>query len=69
MGKKKKVEKSIKSFEKQIKKHKEKLRKYIEEKGIDYALIEYWKKEIRLLENQKDKKITKVKKLKETKNS
>ncbi len=54
MGKKKKIEKSIKSFEKQIKKHKEKLENYQTAGGKDYALIDYWEQEIERLKKFKE---------------
>ncbi len=53
MASKKKVEKSIDSLERQIEKHKEKVREYI---GKNYALIEYWEKEIQTMEEEKMRK-------------
>ena len=53
MANKKKVEKSIESLEKQIEKHKEKVKEY---EGKNYALIEYWEKEIRTMKEEKMRK-------------
>ena len=53
MANKKKIEKSIESLEKQIEKHKEKVKEYA---GKNYALIEYWEKEIQTMEEEKIKK-------------
>lgn len=56
---KKKIAKSIESLEKQKEKHKNKIKSY---EGKNYALIEYWEKEI----NSFDDKIDELKrKLKE----
>lgn len=53
MADKNKVKKSIESIEKQIEKHKEKIKDY-EEKN--YALLEYWEKEIESMEKEKTRK-------------
>ena len=52
MGKKKKIEKAIKSLERQIKKHKEKILEYQGKK--DY-LKDYWKGEIKNYKQQIEK--------------
>ena len=57
MGKNKKIKKSIKSFGKEINKHEKKLENY---KGKNYALREYWKKEIESMKKQKKKKEEKL---------
>ena len=57
MAKKKKLEKSIKSFEKQIELHKEKLEKYSKEK--DY-LGDYCEKQIRIFRDEIEKKKKRV---------
>jgi len=64
MGKKKKIKKSIESIEKRIKEHKEKIGKYEKESGKDYALKEYWKREIEDFEEKKEEQIKKLKKKK-----
>ena len=51
MGKKKKIEKAIKSLEKQIKKHKEKILEYEGKK--DY-LKDYWEGEIKSFKKKKE---------------
>ena len=53
MASKKKIEKGIESLEKQIEKHKEKVKEY---EGKNYALIEYWEKEIQTMEEEKMRK-------------
>lgn len=57
MDNKKKIKKSIESFGEQIEKHEEKIKGY---RGKDYALIDYWNKEIEGLEKQKKKKEEKL---------
>ena len=52
MGRKKKQKKGIESIKKQIIKHKEKLSQVSE----DNPLYDYWKKEIKTMEREIDKK-------------
>ena len=49
---KKKKRRKIKSLEKQKQEHSDKIRDY---EGKNYALIEYWKKEIENIESEIDK--------------
>lgn len=51
MVNKKKIKKSIESLNKQIKEHEEKIEEY---GGKNYALLEYWKKEIEVRKKQKE---------------
>ena len=46
MGERKKIKKKIEGFDRVIKEHEEKVSKYIEEDGRNYALIDYWGREI-----------------------
>ncbi|MEX2017600.1 MAG: hypothetical protein WD876_03955 [Candidatus Pacearchaeota archaeon] len=62
MGERKKIEKLIEGHERAIKEHKEKLEEYIRNGGKDYALIEYWKKEIKNIENRRNEFIEKLEK-------
>ena len=55
MGKKKKIEKSIESFEKRIKEHEKKIEGYKNTDGKNYALIEYWEKEIEKFKKLKER--------------
>lgn len=59
MGKKKKIKKSIESFDKVIKEHEEKIKEYT---GKNYALIDYWKKEIAQFKKFKEDQEGKLKK-------
>jgi len=61
MDKRKKVERLIEGLERAIRAHKEKLEEYIKSGGKDYALIEYWKKEVRNLENKRNGFVEKLK--------
>lgn len=60
MADRKKIKKSIESLDKQIKEHKEKVRSY---EGVNYALLDYWEKEIEVFQEQKEKKEEKLKKM------
>lgn len=51
MVSKKKIKKLIESLDKQIKEHKEKIGDYA---GRNYALLEYWEKEIVIRKKQKE---------------
>ena len=59
MGKKRKIKKGIESYDEQIEKHKQKIAEYT---GTNYALIDYWKKEIERYENEKTKEKRKIEK-------
>lgn len=59
MGKKKKILKSIESFKKQIEEHKRKVKEY---GGKNYALLNYWEKEIKVREEQMEREKEKLEK-------
>ena len=58
-GREKKIKKSIESFEKRIVEHKKKIEDYKKSDRQNYALLDYWEKEIekfkKLKEEGKDK--------------
>jgi len=56
---KKKRKRKIESLEKRIKEHKKKILEY---KGKNYALVDYWEKEIKRIEKGVDKEKQKLKK-------
>ena len=53
MGRKKKIKKSIESFQKRIEEHEKKKEDYANSGGKDYALLDYWEKEIERLKKFK----------------
>ena len=53
MADKDKIKKGIESIEKQIEKHRDKIKDY---EGKNYALLEYWEKEIENMEKEKTRK-------------
>ena len=59
MGKKKKIMKAIESFKKCKQEHKDKIENY---DGTNYALIEYWEKEIERIDEEIKRMKEKLKK-------
>jgi hypothetical protein len=59
MASKRKIKKAIKSFDKRIEEHHNKINSY---DGRDDTLIEYWEKEIKGYEKQKQNKKEKLEK-------
>ena len=54
MGIKKKIRKSIEIFDKRIKEHEEKIETYKQSGGVNYALLDYWEKEIETFKKIKE---------------
>ena len=60
MGRKKKIRKSIESLRKNIQEHRKKIEEYKKHDGKNYALIEYWEKEIEEREGEMEKETEKL---------
>ena len=60
MAKAKKIKKSIENLEKRKKEHEDKMAQYEKQGGKNYALLEYWEKEIERFDDEIEKQKEKI---------